>query len=105
VLFLIPVPWIAPVLAPIVVSCGLIGGALWLLHLQRQGAVLYFSPALWALVVAGGLIVLLSFTLDFEAVLRAELPPPFRWQLFATGVGVSGAALLIGGRRLARSSV
>ncbi|HXO86479.1 MAG TPA: hypothetical protein VN803_13245, partial [Gemmatimonadales bacterium] len=31
VLFLIPVPWIGPVLAPVVVSLCLVGGALWLL--------------------------------------------------------------------------
>jgi hypothetical protein len=100
VLFLIPVPWIAPVLAPIVVSCALIGGALWLLHLRRQGAALRFSPALWGLAVAGGLAVFLSFTLDFEAALRADLPPPFRWRLFGAGFALSGAALVIGGRRL-----
>src|SRR5512134_2459669 len=36
VLFLIPVPWIGPVLAPILVSLGLVSGALWLLLRQSR---------------------------------------------------------------------
>ncbi len=100
VLFLIPVPWIAPVLAPIVVSGGLISGALWLLRLKSQGVALRFSRHVWGLSVAGGLIVLLSFTVDYEAAIQAREPPPFRWGLFAAGVGFGVAALLMGIRRL-----
>ncbi len=103
VLFLIPVPWIAPVLAPIVISGALIAGALWLLRLKSQGATLRFSRRIWGLAVTGGVVVLLSFTLDFEAAIHAQQPPPFRWGLFAAGVGVGVAALLIGIRQLERT--
>jgi hypothetical protein len=100
VLFLIPVPWVSPVLAPILISLGLIAGALVLLRLKERGAVLAFPPALWALAVAGGVLVLLSFTLDFRGILEGGHPPPFRWWLFAAGAGTGAAALAAGAMRL-----
>ena len=39
VLFLIPVPWAGPVIAPISVACTMIGMGLVLLHLEQRGAV------------------------------------------------------------------
>ncbi len=100
VLFLVPVPWIAPVLAPLVISGALIAGGLWLLRVKSQGVALRFSRRIWGLSFAGGLIVLLSFTLDFEAAMQARQPPPFRWALFAAGVGVGVSALWLGIRGL-----
>jgi len=101
VLFLIPVPWIGPVLAPLIVSAGLVAGSLWLLHLRRRGARLGFPAWVWALAIAGGLLVLLSFTLDFRVALEGRDPPPFRWGLFGAGVALGVAALAFGARRLA----
>lgn len=103
VLFLIPLPWVAPVLAPLIVSAGLIVGALWLWRLKSLGVRLRFSRGVWSLAVAGGVVVLLSFMLDSAAVLRGQQPPPFRWGLFLAGAGGGGAALVLGVRRLERS--
>ncbi len=100
VLFLIPVPWTAPVLAPVIVSLGLISGSLWLLRLQGKGAVLRFSPWLWALAFLGGAIVLVSFTLDYRLAAQGLEPHAFRWAVFGTGVGIAVLALGLGVRRL-----
>jgi hypothetical protein len=100
VLFLIPVPWIGPVLAPVIVSVGLIAGSLLLFRVKHRGARLSFMPALWALAVAGGGLVLLSFTLDFRVVLAQMEPPPFRWWLFAAGITCGVTALALGASRL-----
>jgi hypothetical protein len=54
ILFLVPVPWIAPVLAPVIVSVGLIVGSLLLLRAKQHGARLAFPVWLWGLAVAGG---------------------------------------------------
>ena len=96
ILFLIPVPWIGPVLAPVIVSVGLIVGSLLLLRMQGQGRPLVFPPWLWGLAMAGGGVVLLSFMLDFRAVQAQMEPPPFRWWLFATGITCGVAALALG---------
>jgi hypothetical protein len=98
VLFLIPVPWLAPVLAPVIVSVCLVGSALWLLALHRRGATPHFAPFVWVLAGAGAGVVLLSFMLDYRYVVDRLEPPGFRWGLFGTGVAVAVAAFVVGVR-------
>jgi len=98
ILFLMPVPWLGPVLAPVIVSIGLIAGPLWLLLLRARGATLRFSSGLWAMAVIGGALVLLSFTLDYDVVLEGLQPRPFRWWLFGAGAGLATLALVLGAR-------
>lgn len=91
ILFLIPVPWLGPVLAPVIVSVCLIGGALWLL--DRPDVRL--SRRAWVLVSVGCTLVLASFMMDWRFGLWRTDPPRFRWELFVLGVvvGVVGVAL------------
>jgi hypothetical protein len=103
VLFLIPVPWTGPVLAPMVVSGALVSGSLLLLRLKAQGVKLGFSWPVWTMAVTGGLLVLGSFVIDFTSILRQAAPPPFHWGVFATGVGLAAAALALGISRLDRA--
>ena len=99
ILFLIPVPWLGPVLAPVIVSCCLVGGSLWLLRhpglrLPRQA---------WLLASVGAGLILLSFMIDYRyGLVRAE-PPRFRWELFLSGVLI-GVIGIVGPARL-RSTV
>src|SRR5262249_53496180 len=60
ILFLIPVPWVAPVLAPLIVSLTIIGAGL--VALQR---LVQMKRIHWILVVLGGAIILVSFMMDF----------------------------------------
>jgi hypothetical protein len=100
ILFLIPVPWIGPVLAPVLVSIGLIVGSLLLLRRRQQGTRLTFPAWVWGLALAGGALVLLSFMFDFQVVLNQMEPPRFRWWLFAAGLASGVAALTLGLRGL-----
>jgi hypothetical protein len=95
VLFLIPVPWIGPVLAPVIVSIALVVGGVLLLRKTERGESLHFSVPLWILLVTGGLLVLSSFVLDFRVALLQLEPPSFRWGLFSTGVTLGVAALVL----------
>ena len=101
VLFLIPVPWIGPVIAPVVVSMVLVGGALLLLRKRAGGEAISFPLPTQILVLAGGVLVLASFMLDFQVVVRQMPPPPFRWGLFETGVALAVAAVVLAVRRKA----
>ena len=101
ILFLIPVPWVGPVLAPVIVSVALSLGSLLLLRRKRRGTRLSFPPWLWGLAVTGGGLVLLSFTLDFRLILAQMEPPPFRWGLFTAGVTSGAVAVALGVSQLA----
>lgn len=83
VLFLIPVPWIGPVWAPVMVSLALVA----------CGSYLYWTPdqprrvrALdWAVEITGGLIVILSFTLQWRVVVEGKMPGDFHASVFWAG--------------------
>ena len=99
ILFLIPVPWLGPVVAPVIVSCCLVFGSLWLLARPA-----FVVPRIaWACAIVGAALVLLSFTLDYRAALARTDPPRFRWELFGSGivVAVGGAIWAIRSRSLA----
>ncbi|PYP14057.1 MAG: hypothetical protein DMD54_14975 [Gemmatimonadetes bacterium] len=97
VLFLIPVPWLGPVIAPVIVSLCLVGGSLWLLSRPA----LRLSRRAWALAIVGGILVLLSFTIDYHYALSRTDPPRFRWELFLAGI-VIGVIGVVWDRALGR---
>lgn len=100
VLYLVPVPWIAPVLAPVLISISMIAVSAILLRLKARGAQLRFAAWQWVVAVTGGVVCLLSFTLDFRSVLEGRMPAPFRWEIFLAGLVMAWTAVLIGARRL-----
>jgi len=102
ILFLIPVPWVGPVLAPILVSGGLILGATLLLRARARGVAVSFRPAEWGAAIAGGNLILLSFTVDGRAVLAGGPVRPFRWVIFGAGVATGAWALRAALRRFRR---
>ena len=103
ILFLVPVPWIGPVLAPLIISVCLVGGSMVMMFCRARGHKLRFPLWHWGLAVVGGLVVLLSFTWDWRTVLEGRMPPPFRWWSFGTGVGMGLAAFALGLRSISSS--
>ena len=99
ILFLIPVPWIGPVLAPVVVSVVLVVGGVLLMSRRERGEPIAFSALLVMMCLTGAALVLASFMLDFQTVLRQQEPPPFRWGLFGAGVALAVVALVGAVRR------
>jgi len=87
-LFLLPVPWTGPVLAPVIVAASLtIGGILALLRAPARAG---WIP--WTLLCAGGAILLVSFMWHWRAIVSGGVPSQFPWGIFASGeaVGVLG---------------
>jgi len=104
VLFLIPVPWIGPVLAPVIISILLVVGGLVLWRRDARGEPFDFPIPLRLLLVAGMVLVLASFMLDWRVVAQQQEPPAFRWGLFSVGVVIGLAALLVASRRAGASA-
>jgi hypothetical protein len=85
VLFLIPIVWIGPVIAPVIISLSLIISALIILNFESKGYKFYATKKDWVLVIISGLIIILSFTVDLEYILNESLPQRFKWEIFAFG--------------------
>ena len=89
ILFLIPVPWVAPVLAPSIVSMTIICAGL--VALTRPVRV---RPWHWVAMTAGGALILLSFMWDWQNLLAGGLPRPFAWTVFGAGELLGVAAFM-----------
>jgi hypothetical protein len=83
VLFLIPVPWIGPVWAPVVVSLALIAAGSYLFFTADRPR--RITAVDWLIETAAGLIVIVSFTLQWRVVVDGQMPGPFHAGVFWTG--------------------
>jgi hypothetical protein len=84
-LFLLPLPWSGPVLAPCLVSISIIWAGIVLLHRESIGRPVLLRPGHWTAIILGGLIVVLSFCWDARSVMNGAHPGPFPWWLFTSG--------------------
>jgi hypothetical protein len=85
ILFLIPAPWAAPVLAPVLVSLALVGAAALVLRRVDDAQPSPFRPFDWAAQVACGALVLWSFFWNAGPITRMEQPSAYPWALFLAG--------------------
>lgn len=107
ILFLIPVPWVGPVIAPCIVSITMILLALSIIHFQCSGIDTTLKTKEWSLFSAGSFVIILSFIWDYyryitevklydisnpltgQQNLFTELtdyvPADFNWFMFITG--------------------
>jgi len=92
ILFLIPLPWVGPVLAPILVSVAMIWAALWIIFHEDKGRILKFPRRAWWGEVFAGLVIIASFLWDAKNLTAGGYPNPFRWEIF--GVGLLGGIAL-----------
>jgi hypothetical protein len=99
ILFLIPAPWVGPVIAPVLVSLAMITGGIWCLWREAAGQPLHIGPWNTAGVLLGALVIVLSFTLDYRNILAGGMPQPFHWGVFSLGMGIGVVSYLGAGRR------
>jgi len=65
ILFLIPVPWTSPVLAPVIASLTMIGLAVIIYKFHWKKKPFNIQPREWILLVSGAFIIFMSFIWDF----------------------------------------
>ena len=94
VLFLIPLPWWGPVLAPVLVALLLVGLGGILVVRDDQGRTVRLGGLGWGFLLAGVLLVLYAFMADALGILPAGAevlsrlkPGPFRWSVYLAGLG------------------
>ena len=99
VLFLIPYPWIAPVLAPLIVSVLMIGFGITMVLLIGRQYTYHPGPVGWSLGGVGVAVVLFTFLSDLGASLHGRLPAPYRYEVLAIGLLLCTAAFIVSWRR------
>lgn len=92
ILFLIPVPWAAPVLAPSLVAAAMIAAGAWHLQREARGQPVHLPPLQWGGIVLGAVILIVSFTLDYRNVLAGAMPRPFHWGVFSVGLAIGAGS-------------
>ncbi|UCD63651.1 MAG: hypothetical protein JSW34_13045 [Candidatus Zixiibacteriota bacterium] len=102
VLFLIPLPWIGPVIAPLLISllmtiCGFI-----IIGRYAQGR--DFSPGMisWVLAAVATALILLSFMRDTDATLHQQMPQPYWYPALMAGLMLYIVAFVMAYARSAR---
>lgn len=85
-LFLIPVPWISPVLAPVLVSIIFILFSILVLRKSEAGKKVKLDKINFILILIGVALILISFVWDFEKRLNSVSPVEFMWIVFVIGI-------------------
>ncbi len=92
ILFLIPLPWVGPVWAPVVVSIGLIYAGVTVLWRNEQGAFLDFGKRFIWFELFAGAVIIVSFLIPGYAVIAQSVPSDYPLFVFWTGfiMGIGG---------------
>jgi hypothetical protein len=92
VLFLVPIPWVGPVWAPIAVSAALIGVGFAAARRLRHGVPIAVAPSQKVAALLGGCLVIASFLVDTNRVLAGDASPWTGWPLYWIGMGLAAVA-------------
>jgi hypothetical protein len=84
-LFLLPVPWVGPVLAPVVVAISMVGVGLAVLWQEYKGDPVEVGRMRWVVILLGGVLVFVAFVADFANTITGGYPRVFHWFLFFVG--------------------
>ncbi|MBS3742471.1 MAG: hypothetical protein KGY74_10155 [Candidatus Cloacimonetes bacterium] len=107
-LFLIPLPWISPVIAPILVALTMIIYAVVVIDLEKRGFPVFFRLKEIIIMLAGGILIFISFVWNytkiifenslltkflsiaktdaFQVVIERYKPVNFKWGLYMAGL-------------------
>ncbi|MDO9545833.1 MAG: hypothetical protein Q7J07_03670 [Pelolinea sp.] len=101
ILFLIPLPWWGPVIAPVLIACLMVVGGVLAVISEDKGRKIKFFISDWTTLIAGVLILLYSFMEDAIAKMPdnvetlAQLrPTSFNWPIYILGLVITGYAVL-----------
>lgn len=98
ILFLIPIPWIGPVLSPVICSLTMLVFSVSVIKRQEKGFLVKMKTLDWVIIFSGVFLILYSFTEDFFALIYQNgLFPEFLnlstnerfWNLISTFIPVS----------------
>ena len=97
ILFLIPLPWVGPVLAPVLVAISMVVSGTLVLWRDWTERPIQISWQHWATIVLGGVVIIVAFCWDYRNVMASGMPTTFPWSIFLAGeaIGLSGFSLAL----------
>jgi hypothetical protein len=117
ILFLIPWPWVGPVVAPVINSLTMIVLASFIIHFSHHGRKVSLNGYEWTLLIVGSLVVLSAYTEEYIRFMTGEfrfseiflaskqveimhyasgfIPHRFNWYLFSAGAVLDAAAIIL----------
>jgi hypothetical protein len=95
ILFLIPIPWIGPVIAPVSVALLMILCGAFITYSIAKGNSFKPGSTSYILAFAGAAMILYSFMRDTGASLYQRLPGPYRYEFLILGDVLFAAAFAV----------
>ncbi len=99
ILFLLPLPWVGPVIAPCIVAGSMVWAGIVLLRRELSGKLLRPTPLHWIAIVGGGVLLMVAFMWDWRNTTAGNPPNPFNWFLFGAGELLSALAFVHAARQ------
>jgi len=87
-LFLVPVIWTGPVVAPVLVSILMIAASNMYFKFRDLAERLPIATYEWMIVVGAAFVIFLAFAYNHGVTFRGELPGRFPWEIFASGMAL-----------------
>ncbi len=88
-LFYIPLPWVGPVIAPVLIAATMVAAGSILIWIDEKGVPIRWHWADWVIELGSGLLLIVAFCWDWKNILRVPdgnaysgIPNPFAWWLF-----------------------
>lgn len=81
ILFLIPVPWVGPVLAPCIMALEMIVFGIFIIYYEEKYSNVKITGSQWLLLISGVIIIVISFTTDY--IEQAYSSTNSTWHLFS----------------------
>lgn len=85
ILFLIPLPWIGPVIAPVSIAVLMIIFGILITRSSDKGTAFRPAPVSFILALAGVIIVLYTLMYDTAATMHGQMPKPYQYELLIIG--------------------
>jgi hypothetical protein len=96
ILFLLPLPWVGPVITPVLIACAMTAAGTMLIYFEEQGFAIRFYWYDWLIVLGCGLLMIVAFCWDWKNIVRLPdgiprtgVPNPFLWRLYLPSYSVS----------------
>ena len=122
ILFLVPVTWVGPVIAPLINSFTMIILSFCIIYFNEKKAFLKIGRISWMLLIGGSFIVIISYTMEYTSFMLKKfswseifgisqkkelleyactfIPANFNWYIFGTGVIMHLAAIVISCKKM-----